>query len=272
MAPQAQPHIHPAAVVDPTASLADDVRVGPYAIVGPRAALGPGCVVEAHAVIGPLTTLGARNRVHHHAVVGTDSQDGKFQGEEAYLTVGDDNIFREFVTVNRATGQGKATRIGNGCRLLAYAHVAHNTVLEDGVILANCAEVGGECYIGRHAILGGLVGVHQFCRIGAHTIVGACSKVTHDILPCMTADGHPARPRGINAIGLRRHGFSEEAIAGLKDAYLELFARGHRFEEGLEILRAQQGNVPEVREILDFVAASQRGVARPRRLAEEDPL
>ena len=200
--------VHPTAVVHPTARIAPDASVGPYAIIETETTIGPGCRIDAHAVVGPHTTLGARNRVHHHAVVGTDSQDGKFQGETSYLVVGDDNTFREFVTVNRATGEGKETRIGSRCRLLAYSHVAHNVVVEDDVILANCAEVGGECFIGHCAILGGLVGVHQFCRIGAHVIVGACSKVTQDILPYITADGHPRAPAGSQRRGPHppRHG------------------------------------------------------------------
>ena len=260
----ATPLIHPTDVVDPSAELAADVRVGPYAIIEGGSRIGPGTAVGAHAVIGPHTRIGARNQIWHHAVVGTDSQDGKYGGERTGLEMGDENVVREFVTVNRATGEGKATRVGSGCRLLAYSHVAHNAQLGDGVILSNAAQVGGETVVEENAILGGLVGVHQFCRIGAHAIVGACSKVTQDILPFVTADGHPARPWGLNLIGLERHGFPPDVVSALKSAYHCLFRRARRLEEALETLERDCGDFPEVRRMVEFIGRSQRGVARPR--------
>jgi UDP-N-acetylglucosamine acyltransferase len=259
-----QPLVHPTAIVDASSLLLDNVEVGPYAIIEANVVIGGGCRIAGHAVIGRGTRMGRNNHVHHHAIIGTESQDMKFHGEETALEIGDNNVFREFVTVNRATGKGKATRIGSGCRLLAYSHVAHNTVLEDGVVLANCAEVGGEVLVERHAIIGGLVGVHQFCHIGAHAMVGACSKINLDIPPYVTADGHPARPRGLNLIGLRRFRFAPEAIAALKTAYQILYRRGVRLSEALEILTREYAGFPEVMHMVQFIQNSRRKVARPR--------
>jgi UDP-N-acetylglucosamine acyltransferase len=258
--------IHPTAIVAPSAELARDVEVGPYAIIEAGVVIGEGSRVGGHAVIGRDTRLGRNNTIHHHAAIGTPSQDLKHKGEKSFLVVGDNNIFREFVTVNRATGEGKATRVGNGCALMAYAHVAHNSVLEDGVVLANCAELGGEVHVEERATVAGLVGVHQFCRIGAFAFVGACSKVTQDILPFVIADGHPARPYGLNLVGLRRHGFSSEAISALKSAYRCLFCRGMLLERALDALAAEHAVSPEVQRIVHFIRASSRRykIARPR--------
>jgi len=270
MSQESCPQIHPSAVIDPLAELAPDVDVGPYAVIGPRSVIGPGTRIGAHAIIGSDTRLGSGNVLHHHAVLGTDSQDLKYTGGKALLEVGDQNIFREFVTVNRATAEGTATRIGNQCVLLAYSHVAHNCLLGDGVLLANATQLGGEVEVGEHAVISGLAGIHQFCRIGAYAIVGGCSKVTQDILPFVTADGHPARPRGLNLVGLKRHRFSREALSRIKEAYHEMFHRGIRLDEALAVLThecADAEDCPGAREVMrmvEFARSSSRRIARPR--------
>jgi UDP-N-acetylglucosamine acyltransferase len=261
------PIIHPTAVIDPSAQLAAGVQVGPYALIGPRVTLGEGCVIAGHAVVGSDAALGRRNIVHHHAVLGTDSQDRKFRGETTGLVIGDDNVFREFVSVNRATGAGKATRIGNGCLLLAYTHVAHNCVVGNEVILSNSVQIGGECVVEDYAIVGGLVGIHQFCRVGAYAIVGGCSKVTQDILPFLTADGHPARPHGLNLTGLRRRKFAPEVISILKKVYQRIFERGLLLQDALEGLTRDYADCPEVQRLVAFAGASRRNIARPRETA-----
>jgi UDP-N-acetylglucosamine acyltransferase len=268
--PETGPRIDPKAIVSSSAKIAEDATIGAFAIIGENAEIGPGCRVEAHAVIGDNTRLGRGNHVHHYAIIGTESQDAKFQGEFTRLEIGDNNIFREFVTVNRATGAGKATRIGSNCRLLAHAHVAHNCALEDGVILANCAELAGEVVVEENAIIGGLVGIHQFCRVGRHAIVGACSKVTQDIPPYMTADGHPARPRGVNVIGMRRHRFPNESIDAVKQAYRILFLRGLLLREALEALKSEFPQSPEVGHLVRFIESTSRAVARPRGPASDE--
>lgn len=261
------PIVHSTAVVDPSAQLAPGVQVGPYALIGPRVTIGESCVIAGHAIIGSDAALGRRNVVHHHAVLGTDSQDRKFRGETTGLVIGDDNVFREFVSVNRATGEGKATRIGNRCLLLAYTHVAHNCVVGDEAILSNSVQIGGECVIEDYAIIGGLVGIHQFCRVGAYAIVGGCSKVTQDILPFVTADGHPARPHGLNLTGLRRRRFAPEVISILKKAYQIVFERGMLLSDALAGLERDYADFPEVQHLVAFARASRRHLARPRETA-----
>jgi UDP-N-acetylglucosamine acyltransferase len=256
--------IHPTAVVSPHAQLGMDIEVGPYSVIESDVTIGDGCRIASHAIIGEGTRLGNNNRIYHHAVLGTPSQDLKWQGEKSFLRIGDDNIIREFVTVNRATGEGNSTCIGNRCALLAYVHVAHNCVVEDNVILSNCTQLGGEVLVERNAIVGGLVGVHQFCRIGACTMIGACSKITQDILPYITANGHPARPYGLNRVGLERNGFDSKAIRAIKRAYRLLFARGTAFSDGVEHLKEQKSRIAEVEHMIRFIEQSRRGIAHPR--------
>ncbi|HBF35182.1 TPA: acyl-[acyl-carrier-protein]--UDP-N-acetylglucosamine O-acyltransferase [Candidatus Sumerlaeota bacterium] len=262
--------IHPTAVVDTSAQLGEGVLVGPYAIVEAGAVIGVDCQINSHAIVAGGVRMGCGNRVYHHAIVGTDSQDMKYRGEKADLIIGDNNVFREFVTVNRATGSGKATVIGNNCLFLAYSHVAHNCQVGSNVILANCAELGGEVVVEDFAVLGGLVGVHQFCRIGAHAMVGACSKITQDIPPYVTADGHPARPHGLNLVGLKRRGFTRETLTKLKEAYRLIYRSSLLLDEALSRVEAQMGDCPEVAHVVAFTRASKRSLSRPRRQIEDD--
>lgn len=257
--------IHPSAIIDPTAEIAEGVHIGPYAVVEDGARIGPGCSIGSHAIIGSGTILGPNNQIFSHAIIGTPSQDRKHRGQTSSVQVGEGNIFREFATVNRATGEGQVTRIGNFCLLMAYTHVAHNCILEDRVELANATQVGGEVFIGLGAKIGGLVGIHQQCRIGAYAMVGACSKVTQDILPFVRADGHPARPRGINRIGLQRNQFPEDAMERIKQAYKTLFLKKMLWKDALYSLQKDFGNHPEVAKILEFIAGSTRCIARPPR-------
>ncbi len=251
-------------MVDPSAQLAPGVEIGPYALIGPEVVLGAGCKVAGHAIIHSRTILGQRNQIFHHAVLGSDSQDLKFRGESTGLIIGDDNIFREFVTVNRATGVEKTTRIGNGNLFLAYTHVAHNCEVGHGVVLANSTQLAGEVVVEDYVTTGGLVGVHQFSRIGAYSFVGACSKVTQDILPFVCSDGHPARPHGLNLVGLHRRGVSDERLHRIKDAYREIFLHGWRLREALDRIEARYPGDPDVMRIVQFARASERGLSRPR--------
>lgn len=264
------PRIHPTALVHANAELHPSVSVGPYAIIEADTVIGADCTILAHAVVGAGTRMGKKNRLHHHAVVGTDSQDKKYQGGKTRLEIGDGNVFREFATANRGTAEGSATTIGNGCLFLASSHVAHNCVVEDGVIMANSAALAGEVTVGRHAVLGGLVGVHQFCRIGAYAIVGACSKVTQDILPFTMADGHPARPRGLNRVGLLRHGFSEDSLQRLKSVYKQIFRKSASLEEAIVFLEEKESLSWEAGLLLDFIRQSGRSLARPRSGQSDD--
>lgn len=256
--------VHPTAIIDPSARLGEDVEIGPYTIVEADVRIGDGSRIGAHVTLGERLELGRHVRVYNYACLGTASQDLKHRGEISSARIGDDSIVREFVTVNRGTREGSRTLIGNGVALLAYAHVAHECVVEDGVILVNAATLGGEVHVGRHAVIGGLSGVHQFCRIGAHAMVGACSKVTQDVPPFLIADGHPARPFGPNQIGLERRGFSAEEILRIRQIYAELY-RERLLEESLAGIAARFANCPLAREVTAFCRGTQRGFIRPRR-------
>jgi UDP-N-acetylglucosamine acyltransferase len=256
--------IHPTAIVHPSAELADGVEIGPYTTIEADVRVGAGCCIGSYVTLGEHLRLGARVRIHNYACVGTASQDLKHHGELSYVEIGDDAIVREFATVNRGTREGSVTRVGPGAVLMAYSHVAHECVVEEGAVLVNAATLGGEVHIGKKAIVGGLVGIHQFCHVGAYAIVGAKSKLTQDLPPYLMADGHPARPFGPNIVGLRRNGFSEAQILEIRRIYRELFDRGRKFSENLALIEQLFGGSAEAGEILRFCQASTRGITRPR--------
>lgn len=257
------PHIHPSAVVRRGAELDDGVTVGPYAVIGEAVRIGRDSWVGAHAMIDGRTTLGASNRVFPFASVGAVPQDLKYRGEPSTLTLGDGNIVREYASLNPGTaGGGMATRVGNGCLFMVSSHVAHDCQVGDQVILANGVALGGHVVIEDHAIVGGLAGVHQFVRVGESALCAAGAMVSMDVPPFCTVAGDRARLHGLNLVGLRRRGFDTATLAALKRAYRLLFqVRGGR-REALERVRATLGSVPAVARLVDFVAASERGVCR----------
>ena len=253
--------IHPTAIVAADARLGAHVRIGPCAVIEEDVALGEGCEIAAHAVIKRHTRMGARNRVAEHAVIGGDPQDLKFgAGTLSCVEIGDDNVFREGVTVHRGSREGSSTRIGNGCFLMAYAHVAHDCVVGDQVVMVNHAGISGDAEVQDGAFLSGFVGVHQFCRIGRMAMIGGLTKLVQDALPFCITDGNPGRARGLNLTGLRRGGFSREEIAALKEAYRMLYAR-MPLEEALA--RMKKMGSAAVTEFADFISASKRGFAHP---------
>lgn len=260
--------IHATSVIHPSARIAEDVEIGPYSIVEADVEIGPGCRIGAHVTLGERLTLGRDVRVYNYACLGTASQDLKHKGQHSRSEIGDGTIVREFVTLNRATREGGITQVGRHVLLMAYSHVAHECVVEDNAILANGATLGGEVWVGRHANIGGLVGIHQFCRIGAHAIVGASSKVTQDIPPFVIADGHPARPYGPNLIGLRRNGYGEQRIGLIRRMLRQLYNRDGSLESNCEAIQRRWPDEPEADMILEFVELSQRGIAHPRQKRE----
>ena len=254
--------IHPTAIIDPAARVADDVDIGPYSIIGPDVVIGPGCVIAPHVVIKGPTVIGARNRIFQFATIGEDCQDLKYNGEKTRLEIGDDNTFREGVTVHRGTVQDQGlTRIGSHNLFMAYAHVAHDCIIGDHCIMANQATLGGHVTIGAHAILGGLAAVHQFCHIGTHAMCGGGSIITKDIASFVMVNGNPAHTHGINAEGLRRRGFSAEAISALKDAYKRVFRGKQTLSEVIAQLQ-QEDTLPEVDIFIDSLTSSTRGLTR----------
>ena len=205
---------------------------------------------------------GARNRFHSFCSIGQQTQDLKYAGEPTYLEIGDDNCFREFVTVNRATAIGSVTRVGNRGNFLAYSHIAHDCVVEDDVIFSNNGTLAGHVRVEAHAIIGGLTAIHQFCRIGKHAITGGCSKIVQDVPPFMIADGNPAEVRGVNVIGLERRGVSAETIRALKEAYRILYRSKLNTKQAVEEMKKSFWDVAEARELIEFIEKSERGIIR----------
>jgi UDP-N-acetylglucosamine acyltransferase len=254
--------VHPLALVDPKAALAEDVEIGPFCLVGPDAVLEAGVVLESHVRIEGHTTLGKGVRVHAGAVLGGPPQDLKFKGVVSRLTVGEGTVIRECATANVATDEGESTRIGAHCLIMAYAHIAHNTVVGDRVILANGVQLAGYVTVEDYAIIGGLVPVHQFVCVGAHSMIGGGCRVPQDVLPYTRAAGQPLKPIGLNLVGLQRRGFSEAAITGLKQAYRLLLRSGLRLEEACARIKETIPASPELEHFVNFALASKRGVTR----------
>jgi UDP-N-acetylglucosamine acyltransferase len=259
--------IHATAIVDVGAELDSSVLVGPYAVIGAGVRIGPGTVVGAHSVIEGPTTIGKHNQIAPHVSLGGPPQDKKYAGEPTELVIGDHNTIREFCTFNRGTVQdGGATRVGHHNWVMAYVHVAHDVQLGDHTILANNATLAGHVHIGDWVIVGGLTGVHQFCHVGAHAMLGFQSHVNQDVPPFMMATGHPLEVRGFNAEGLRRRGFSAERVALVKRMHKLLYRDGLKLDEATAaiagLLSQQDGSSLEVQAMLDFLAASTRGIAR----------
>jgi UDP-N-acetylglucosamine acyltransferase len=255
--------IHPTAVVSPRAELASDVRVGPYAVVEDEVIIGEGCELGAHAVVKRFTTLGERNRVYEHATLGGEPQDVKFKGEPSRLVIGDDNLIREYVTIHRASGEGEATHLGSRNFLMVGVHVAHNCEVGDDNTFANGAALAGHVLVEDHVFFSSNVGAHQFVRFGRYAMVGGKTKVVQDVLPFFTTDGNPPRVRGLNAIGLRRGGFSPEARAALKRAYQILFRARLPLARALEAL--EEIDDESVAHLAAFIRASRRGFSREER-------
>lgn len=255
--------IHPQAIVDPSARLAEDVEVGPWTLIGPDVEIGAGTRIASHVVIKGPTRIGEGNQIFQFATIGEDCQDKKYAGEPTRLEIGDHNVFREGCTVHRGTVQDEGiTRIGSHNLLMAYAHVAHDCVMGDNIILANNAALAGHVHVGDHAILGGFTAVHQFCRIGAHVMCGAGTVVLKDIPAYVMATGNSARPHGINLEGLRRRGFDAEALSALRRAYKSIYRKGLTVDQALQELRLLAQEQPAVELLIESLETSTRGIVR----------
>lgn len=253
------PQIHPTAAVDPTAELADDVVVGPFCLVEAGVVLGPGCRLESHATIRGNTTMGARNVVAQGAVLGGDPQDRKFAGEPTFLRIGDDNVFREYVTVHRATGEGKTTVVGNRCYLMAFVHLGHNVVLHDDVTIANSVGVSGHVTVESMVTIGGMTGFHQFVRVGRLAMVGGMSRIVRDVPPYTLVEGMDQQVRDINAVGLRRIGVTSEARLALHKAVKLLFKSQLNLTNAIDTVRREVRVTPEVEELITFLERLPQG-------------
>lgn len=271
----ASPEIDDTARVAPGAVLEPGVKVGPYCVVGPGVRLGRGTTLDSHVVVGGDTTLGAGNHLYPFSSIGLDPQDLKYKGEASRLVIGDGNTFREFVTVHRGTaGGGMVTRIGSGNLFMTEVHVAHDCQVGDHTIFANAATLAGHVEVQDWATIGAFSGIHQFCRVGAHAFVGGYTVVTKDVLPYSKTVGNRARIYGINVVGLTRRGFSREAMDAIRQAYRLLLQSQLNTSAALERLTSQGPSTAEVRQLIEFIRSSARGVIlkrRRRRGVAEEP-
>lgn len=258
------PRIHPTAIVHPGARLADDVGVGAYSVIGDGVEIGAGTWIGPHVVVTGPTRIGRDNRIIGQAAIGSDPQDKKFAGEDSRLEIGERNLIREFVTINRGTGNGGGlTRIGNDNWLLSYVHVAHDCRIGNHCVFSNNATLAGHVTIEDHVIMSGFTGAHQFCRIGAHAFIGMGALAGGDVPPfVMLAKEEHGRPRGINIEGLKRRGFSPERIASIKRAYRTLYLSGTSLEQALQELAAQAEDSDDVRAMLVFLGNGERRLQR----------
>ena len=231
--------IHPTAIIEPGANVFSNVEIGAYSVIGKNVSIGSGTRVGSHSLITGKTSIGKNNNIFHHVSLGEEPQDKKYAGEETTLEIGDSNVIREFCSFNTGTVQDKAkTVVGDRNWIMAYVHIAHDCVVGDDSILANCTQLAGHVEIGDFAMLGGFSGIHQFCRIGAHALTGVGSVVLSDVPPYVTCSGDTAKPHGINAEGLKRRGFSRDAIKRIRDAYKVLYRASLPLTEArLEITR-----------------------------------
>ena len=251
------------AIVSPQAKLAADVTVGPFSVIGPDVQIGPGSIVGPHAVINGPTRIGAENHIFQFASIGDAPQDKKYQGEPTRLEIGDRNVFRENCTVNRGTTHDKGvTRIGDDNLFMAYSHVAHDCVIGNNVVFANCAALAGHVEIGDFVTLGGLTAVHQFVKIGGYAFSGGGTIVTKDVPPYIMVAGNPAEPHGVNAIGLKRRGFTEEQVRNIREAYRILYRSDLKLTDAVDQLRALGDTQPEVRTLVEFIGTSTRSLVR----------
>ncbi len=263
--------IHPTAIVDPRARLAADVEIGACSIIGGSVSIGAGSVVANNCLIEGESEIGPRCRIFSGAVIGGLPQDLKYRGEKSRVIIGADNVIREFVTINLATGEGDVTRVGSHNLIMAYSHIAHNCTVGSNVVMANGATLAGHVTIEDRAIVGGLVAIHQFVRIGTLAIIGGCSKVVQDVPPYTLVDGHPVRLYGINSIGLRRAGISPGVRSALKTAVRILIVSGLSTSHALEKIRRELPASPELDYLLAFIRNSQRGICRGPRRPEAHP-
>ncbi len=255
--------IHPLAVVSSGAELGPGVKIGPYSTIGDHVIIGRDTIIGSHVIIEGHTQIGERNKISPFCSIGMPPQDIAYQGEDTRVVIGNENVIREYVSINRATTKEEwQTVVGNRNFIMAYSHIAHDCILGNRVIMSNLATLAGHITIGDHVILGGFVAIHQFVRIGAYAFLGAKSGLVQDVPPFMMTSGHRASLYGVNQKGLIRAGFSRETVDGLKKAYRLIWRENRRFSEGIKQVKKELKPFPELEMLLKFINESKRGVLR----------
>jgi len=256
-------HVHPWAVVAPEAKLGSDVSVGAFSVIGPGVVVGRGTSIGSHVIIDGIAEIGERCRISSHVVLGASPQIVEDQSETTRLVIGDETVIREYASVHRGSLKGRGTTmLGQRNYIMAYAHVGHDCVLGDDVIVSSQAGLAGHVEVEERAVIGGQAGIHQFVRIGKYAMVGACSAVSQDIPPFMMANGDRARCYGLNTVGLRRNGVTDQTVRRLKQAYRLIFHSKLNTSQALERVATEVGSCPEVEHLIHFIKTSSRGIAR----------
>jgi len=255
--------IHPSAIIDPSAVIADDVKIGPFTVIGPKVEIGAGCEIMSHVVINGPTRIGKNNRIFQFASIGEEPQDKKFHGEDTWLEIGDNNLIRESVTINRGTvGGGGVTRIGSNNWIMAYVHIAHDCIIGNDNIFANNASLAGHVVIDDYVILGGFTLVSQFNYLGSHSFSAMGSVISRNIPPYVLVSGHMAKPVGVNVEGLRRRQFSDSQIRNIRQAYKYLYRSGLRMEEAEQKLQTIEQEDKELAILFSFLDKQEGGIIR----------
>ena len=254
--------IHPTAIIHPRAQIGAGCEIGPYCVIGEYVTLGDNCKLHSHVVVDGHTVLGKGNQIFPFAAIGLKTQDLKWKGGTTHLRIGDNNVFREGVTIHSATDDGDTTVVGSNNVLLTHVHIAHDCQLGNHIIMSGFAGLAGHVVIEDHVVLGGYVAVHQFCRIGRLSMVGGCSKLRQDLAPFMLADGSPAETHTVNKIGMERQGVSEEAITALRAAYKILFREGLLMSNAVARVESELPPLPEIQHLVQFIRASERGISK----------
>ncbi len=251
------------AIIDPSAKLAEGVKVGPWSIIGPNVEIGEGTEISSHVVIKANTRIGKGNSIYQFASVGEDPADKKFSGEDTWLEIGDNNIIREGATLHRGTGSGGGyTRIGSGNLLMAYVHIAHDCIVGNNTVFANNAGLSGHVQVDDWAILGGFAGVNQFLRVGAHAMIGGMTHISHDVPAYVIVSGSPSAVRSVNTVGLERRGFDADSIRQIREAFKILYKRGLSLQEAQEQIAALAADSPVLEVMLKSITGSLKGIHR----------
>lgn len=255
--------IHETAIIHPSARIGKDVTIGPWTIIGENVEIGDGTWIGPHVVIQGPSKIGKNNKIFQFSSVGESPQDKKYRGEPTTLEMGDNNVIREFCTLNRGTTQGTGvTRIGNNNLLMAYVHIAHDCEVGNNTIFANSSSLAGHVQVDDFANLGGYVGVFQFCRLGAYSFTTGASMVVKDVPPFVKVSGNYAKPYGLNTVGLKRHGFTEDMLIYLKRAYKTIYRKGLTVKQAMEELRRMTQDCIEINQLIEFIEASSSGIVR----------